>query len=133
VPLLLDSATTAPPDGVNPVNCRVADVRTVPVWAVVVAVRVSPLYVAETPEVAVVATGRLDTPVPVLLAPAATVRLAATVAAAGLLLESVTTAPPVGAAALSVTVAVAVVPPGTLVGLRPTAASCWCPSARRPR
>ena len=48
--------------------------------------------------------------------PAATVTLAATVAAAVLLLVSVTTAPPVGAAAFSVTVPVDPVPPVTLVG-----------------
>jgi len=51
-----------------------------------------------------------------LLAPAATVTLAGTVAAPVLLLVSVTTAPPVGAAPLNVTVPCDVFPPTTLVG-----------------
>ena len=52
-----------------------------------------------------------------LVAPAATVALAGTVATAVWLLESVTTAPPDGAAPESVTVAREVPPPTTLVGL----------------
>src|SRR2546426_1092143 len=53
-----------------------------------------------------------------LVAPAGTVTLptAGTLAAAGLLLERVTTAPPVGAAPLMVTVATEELPPTTLVG-----------------
>ena len=53
-----------------------------------------------------------------LVAPAGTVTLptAGTLAAAGLLLERVTTAPPAGAAALRVTVATEELPPTTLVG-----------------
>jgi hypothetical protein len=51
-----------------------------------------------------------------LLAPAAMLTLAGTVAAAVLLLERVTTAPEDGAAALSVTVPWDVLPPTTLVG-----------------
>src|SRR3989441_668152 len=53
-----------------------------------------------------------------LVAPAGTVTLptAGTLAAAGLLLERVTTAPPAGAAALKVTVATEELPPTTLVG-----------------
>src|SRR5712692_7338768 len=53
-----------------------------------------------------------------LAPPAGTVTLptAGTLAAAGLLLERVTTAPPAGAAALSVTVATEELPPTTLVG-----------------
>jgi len=51
-----------------------------------------------------------------LVAPAATVTLEGTLAAAVLLLESVTCAPPVGAGPLSVTVPVEEFPPVTLVG-----------------
>src|SRR6476660_10540400 len=54
-----------------------------------------------------------------LLAPAGTVTLAGTVAAV-LLLDSVTVAPPVGAAPLRVTVPVDELPPVTLVGLTAT-------------
>ena len=55
-----------------------------------------------------------------LVAPAATVTLAGTVATAVLLLPSVTTAPPAGAALLNVTVPVEEAPPVTLVGFRLT-------------
>jgi hypothetical protein len=51
-----------------------------------------------------------------LLAPAAMLTLAGTVAAAVLLLERVTTAPEDGAGALSVTVPWEVLPPTTLIG-----------------
>ncbi|MGA7786332.1 MAG: hypothetical protein WB997_16940, partial [Candidatus Acidiferrales bacterium] len=50
------------------------------------------------------------------VAPAATVTLTGTVAAAVLLLASVTTAPPAGAAALKLTVPVDPTPPVTLDG-----------------
>src|SRR5206468_11104086 len=50
--------------------------------------------------------------------PAAPVTLVGTVATAVLLLARVTTAPPVGAAALKVTVPVEVLPPATVAGLR---------------
>ena len=55
-----------------------------------------------------------------LFAPAPTVTLAGTVAAAVLLLASVTVAPPGGAAPLKVTVPVEELPPVTLVGLTAT-------------
>ena len=55
-----------------------------------------------------------------LVAPAATVTLAGTLAAAGLLLESVTTAPPEGAAAVKVAVPVEEAGPTTLVGFTDT-------------
>ena len=51
-----------------------------------------------------------------LVPPAATVTLEGTLAAVVLLLESVTCAPPSGAAALKVTVPVEEFPPATLVG-----------------
>jgi hypothetical protein len=53
-----------------------------------------------------------------VMAPAGTVTLAGTVAAAVLLLDSVTGAPPAGAGPLSVTVPVEELPPVTLAGLR---------------
>ena len=56
-----------------------------------------------------------------LLAPAATVTLAGTPATAGLLLESVTTAPPEGAAAVKLAVPVEEVGPTTLLGFTDTA------------
>ena len=55
-----------------------------------------------------------------LVAPCATVTLAGTVAADVLLLDSVTCAPPVGAAADNVTVPVDPLPPTTLEGLKLT-------------
>ena len=62
-----------------------------------------------------------------LMAPAATVALAGTVATAVLLLESVTVMPPAGAAVIRVTVPVEVVPAVTIVGLRLTEVrgECW--------
>src|SRR5437899_12551771 len=65
-----------------------------------------------------------------VLAPAATRTLAGTVAAAVLLLERVTVAPPVGAAPLSVTVPVDVLPPMTVVGLRLRLLSAGAVAAR---
>jgi len=55
-----------------------------------------------------------------VIAPAATVTLAGTCAAAVLLLLNPTVAPPVGAAPLNVTVPVDEVPPVTLVGFTVT-------------
>jgi hypothetical protein len=81
------------------------------------AVRVAPSYVAPIVADVEADTARLLTLNVALVAPAATVTLAGTVAAAVLLLESVTSAPPDGAALDSVTVPVEVLPPVTLVGL----------------
>src|SRR4051812_33470967 len=58
-----------------------------------------------------------------LVAPAGTVTLGWTVAAAGSSLDSATVKPPVGAAAVRVTVPVTGVPPTTSVGLTLTADS----------
>jgi hypothetical protein len=63
-----------------------------------------------------------------LATPAATVTLAGTVATAVLPLLSVTTTPPAGAAALSLTVACEVLPPTTLVGLRVSEESVAAPA-----
>jgi hypothetical protein len=86
-----------------------------------VALRVIPLYAAEITEVvvevtALVATEEVAAEVP----PAGTVTVAGTVTTAVLLLVSDTTAPPVGAGAVSVTVAEAVAPPTTVAGLTVT-------------
>ena len=137
--LLLDSVTVAPPDGVRALKDKVADVRTVPVCTVeglseiesrvvvdcgaggvtvMVAVRVTPLYVADTTEVVVDDTTLVETDAVALLTPAGTVKVAGTDTVAGALLDSATAAPPLGAAAVSVTVAVALAPPCTLEGLR---------------
>jgi len=66
------------------------------------------------------ATGVVVTANVTEVAPAATVTLAGTCAAAVLLLDSVTIAPPVGAAWVNVTVPVDEVPPTTEVGFKVT-------------
>jgi hypothetical protein len=75
--------------------------------------------------VVVEVTGLVDTNVgtTLLLTPAGTVIVAGTVTAAVLLLENTTTAPSLGAGAVSVTVTDAVAPPCTLAGLRLTVSS----------
>ena len=80
------------------------------------AVLVTPFWVAEIVTVVGFDTTLVETVKVAVLAPAATRTLAGTVAAAVLLLERVTVAPPVGAGPVSVTVPVDVPPPLTLVG-----------------
>ena len=80
-----------------------------------VAVRLTALYVAVSVTAVAVATAEVVTGKVALAAPAAMVTLAGTVDAA-LELVKVTTAPPAGAAAVSVIVPVEDAPPTTLVG-----------------
>lgn len=129
--LLLDSVTAAPPDAAGPFSV------TVPVDGAgpftVVGLRVRELSVGAvtvktavlaTPRVAVIvteafdATGLVVIVKVVVVALAGTVTVAGTCAAAALLLESVTTAPPAGAGPLSVTVPVDEMLPTTDDGLR---------------
>src|SRR5882724_4114752 len=136
VVLLLESVTTAPPDGAAPLNVTVpveefppvtlvgfseSDVRVGGGGGAGVTVneadRVTPLYVPEMVTVVDAATALVLIVNVALVAPAATVKLDGTVAAVVLLLESATCAPPVGAGPLSVTVPVEdCIPPTTLVG-----------------
>ena len=76
-----------------------------------------PLKEAEIVTVVELAAEDVFTVKVALVDPAAMVTLAGTVATAVLLLESATTAPPEGAAALSFTVPCELLPPATLVGL----------------
>jgi hypothetical protein len=131
VVLLLDSVTTAPPAGAGPVNVTVpvedvppitevgARVTELAVAAVTVNVAVwtvlrVPVIVTE----ALAATGLVVTVNVAVVAFAATATLAGTCAAAVLLLDRVTTAPPVGAGPFNVTVPVEEAPPITEVGAR---------------
>jgi hypothetical protein len=130
---LLDSATVTPPDGAAPlrvivavdevpprtlVGLRLIETSAVAGTTVSAADRVTPPDVAEIVTTVVDVTALVVTTNPTVVAPAGTVTLAGTAAASVLLLDRVTTTPPAGAAALSVTVPVDVLPPGTLVGWR---------------
>jgi len=139
VVLLLESVTVAPPAGAAPLKVTVPVEEFPPVTLVGfseseervgggggAAVTVSeadllaPLNVAEIETVVDTATALVLTVNVALVAPAATVTLDGTLATVVLLLESVTTAPPDGAAPLSVTVPVEEFPPVTLVGFTET-------------
>ena len=82
------------------------------------AVLVTPFSVAEIVTVVDFLTPLVETVKVAVLAPATTRTLAGTVAAAVLLLERVTVAPPVGAGPVSVAVPVELLPPVTVVGFR---------------
>src|SRR5271167_2252662 len=131
--LLLDKVTDSPPVGaalpkvtvpvdevppVTEVGFSVTD-DTTGGFTVNTAVLVPPLKVAEMVADAVLATAVVVTVKVAVVAPAATVTLAGTVAAA-LLLDKVTDSPPVGAALPKVTVLVDEVPPVTEVGFSVT-------------
>ena len=136
--LLLESVTASPPAGAALVSVTVPCEAVPPVTlvgftdtaeseaggdTVNTALRVAPPNVPLTVADVEALTGVVLTVNVAVVAPAATVTLAGTVAAAVLLLESDTTAPPLGAAALKVTVPVEEAPPTTLVGLTVTAES----------
>ena len=81
------------------------------------AVRVTPPKAAEMVTLLVIGTETVLMAKVALVAPAATVTLAGVEATLGALLDSVTTAPPLGAALLRVTVPCEELPPTTLAGL----------------
>jgi hypothetical protein len=131
--LLLDSATVIPPDGAAAASDTVptavppaiteaglAETEVRRGLTVNVAVFVLPPLEAEIVTLVAVLTPVVVTVnVPVVL-PAGIVMLAGTVATVVLLLVSVTTAPPVGAATPSVTVPWLLAPPSTVVGVSTT-------------
>jgi len=110
------SATLAPFAGTT--SAGAAGVDAAPVFTVSVALRLAPRVPVITADVDEDTACVLTVKVPLVL-PAGTVTLPGTVAAA-LLLESVTTRPPDGAAAVSVTVPCDVPPPATVDGLSDT-------------
>ena len=134
--LLLDSVTTAPPDGAGPLRVTVPVAEapagtevgfkltelSIGALTVKLAFWVAP-YVPEIVSDVFAPTGLLVTVNVAVVALAATVTLAGTWAAAVLLLDSVTTAPPAGAGPFSVTVPFDLPPPKTDAGLTLTDAS----------
>jgi hypothetical protein len=127
-PLLLESATTAPPAGAALLNVTVPVDELPPTrlvgfnatleitGAVIVSVApFEPLYVPAIVAVELLLTAIVVTGNVAVVAPVGTVTLGGTVAAA-LLLESVTTTPPFGATPARVTVPVEELPPTTLAG-----------------
>jgi len=145
---LLVSVTTAPPAGAGPFSVTVFAVVEVPpstdagdnVTVEAVSGPTVKVAIAVAPYVAEIVTGVAELTELVVMVnagdtvvPAATVTEAGTVAAAGLLLISVTTAPPAGAGPLSVTVFNVVdVPPSTDVGDRFTAAGLGASTVKVP-
>jgi hypothetical protein len=141
--LLLESVTTAPPDGAAPLSVTVPVEPLPPITlagltdteesitvGAGITVKVTDCvvpYVPEIDEVVVVETALVVTLKVALDSPAAIVTLAGTWAAVVLLLERVTTAPPAGAVPLKVTVPVDPLPPTTLTGLTVTEASAVPP------
>ncbi len=136
--LLLESVTTAPPEGAAPLRVTVPVEEFPPMTlvgfteseesvgagggagvTVSEADLVTPLYIPEMVTVVDAATALVLIVNVALVAPAATVTLDGVLAVV-LLLERVTTAPPEGAAPLSVTVPVEEFPPVTLVGFTET-------------
>ena len=133
--LLLDSATCAPPAGAGAFNvtvpvefCRppitvvgfsVSEDRTGGITVSVV-VWIAPPEDAEIVTGVEAATALVLIANVVLVAPAGTVTLPGTVAAAVLSLDSVTCAPPAGAGPSSVAVPVELLPPVTVVGFTPS-------------
>jgi hypothetical protein len=134
--LLLERETTAPPDGAGPFRVTVPAEEEPPITEVgfsvtelsvaAVTVRVAVCVVPNVADIVdevLVATGLVVTVKVAVVAFAATVTVAGTCAAAVLLLESVTTVPPTGAGALSVTVPLELLPPITDAGLMTTEAT----------
>jgi hypothetical protein len=130
--LLLESDTVAPPEGAGPSRVTVPCDDEPPVTLVGFnvtevgakeGVMVREAWNSLDPRVAVINTdvvelgGEVVTVNVAVVLPAGTVTLLGTLAEL-LLLESVTTAPPEGAAMVRVTVPVALVPPSTVVGFR---------------
>jgi hypothetical protein len=138
VVLLLDSVTVAPPMGAGEVNVTVPVLAVAPTTLVGLTVTedklagggggltVSTAVREAPPKVPEIVTGVAAVTAVVVIeklalsAPAATVTLAGTPATVVLLLDSVTIAPPVGAAVVNVAVPVLPAPPTTLVGLTVT-------------
>src|SRR5436305_5518820 len=114
--LLLARVTTAPPAGAALPSATVPVLPAAPVTAVGLTLTAASEAVGGfTAVTALVVTANVA-----LVAPAATVTDAGTVAALRLLLASVTTAPPAGAAVPSVTLPVLPTPPNTAAGLTVT-------------
>jgi hypothetical protein len=108
--LLLDRRTNTPPAGAGPLSV------TVPVDGLP-PLTVLPAEEAVIATLVVVVTALVLTVKEAVVDPALTVTLEGTVATPGLSLVSETTAPPLGAGPLRVTVPVDVPPPTTVVGL----------------